>query len=192
MKKTNRILSIVTVIALIAAMSTGICFAAAEPPTVPNVEVYLTTPAFTADFTISEDITMKAKAGQTDFESITPIEIRNNATLGQLKLSSLKAAGQSGWTIVDRDDSYFAKLPTNTKEFSLQSVTVGGYDHRHIFKAAELTFDVAGDCGDDSLIAPQATLSVTFSGKVGTHTSAYTDKNMQVAQITPTIEIYTA
>lgn len=178
MKKTSKILSIVTVIALIAAMSTGMCFAATSLDGAGEVPVKLTAPSISdagIDFSVSDAVTMTSTARTTAL-TITDFVVTNNAVSGQLQLDKLEAVAETGWNLV-ADTTDFAKLAADTKEFSM--VTEG-----QDLSAAAKTYSAA-----EKLVAPNAgTVNIAFTGKIGTFKTAIDAQ--QVAHLVPTLSVY--
>ena len=168
----KKILSIVTVIAIIAMMSTGMCFAATQ-----DVPVKLTAPAISdagIDFSVNaEGIKAEAATGTTTL-TYDDLKITNNATVGQIKLDSVSATAETGWTLKADDADYFKGLKADTKEFSM--VTEG----QDLSEAAK-TYT-------DNKIAAGAEITVSFTGNIGTFTEAITAT--QIAKVVPTVSIF--
>lgn len=177
MKK--KILSILTVIAVITVMSTGMCFALGnEALDNTNVPVKLTAPAISAggiDFSVSEAITMTSTANTTALV-ITDFVITNHATTGQLQLDKLTATAETGWALA-ADTTEFDKLPADTKQFSMVTETQD-------LSAGPKTYT-----GGEKLAAPNdGTITISFTGKIGTFRTAISAET--VAKVVPTLSVY--
>lgn len=182
MKKTNRILSILTVIALIAAMSTGMCFAATGNTDLSNpgeVPVKLTAPAISVagiDFSVSEAITATNVAEQTKV-TYANLVITNHAKTGQLQLDKIHAEGVNDWTLHEDSVDYFKAVKADTKEISM--VTEG-----QDLKTGDKTYSAA-----EKLVTPnEGTVEISFTGNVGTFKTAV--DAAQVAKVVPTLSVY--
>lgn len=186
MKKTNRILSIVTVIALIAAMSTGMCFAATGTTSLDaagEVPVNLTAPAIAdngIDFSVSEAITATNVAGSTAV-TYSDFVVTNYAVTGQLQLDKIHAEKVGEWTLKTDSVDYFKNVKADTKEISM--VTEG-----QDLSAGDKTYT-----GGEKLVAPgngtvNGTLNISFTGNVGTFKTAV--NATQVAKVVPTLSVY--
>lgn len=179
MKKTSKILSIVTVIALIAAMSTGMCFAATSLDAAGEVPVKLTAPAIAdhgIDFSVSEAITATNEAGSTTV-TYSDFVVTNHAATGQLQLEKIHAEGVSGWTLKTDSVDYFKAVKADTKEISMVTETQD-------LSAGDKTY-----AGGTRLVAPgNGTLNISFTGNVGTFKIAV--DAAQVAKVVPTLSVY--
>jgi len=177
----KRLLTVLTVITLVCTMTTGLCFAGTgELGSGNEVPVILSVAGVSdgagIDFTITDEITMSAAAGST-LLNVSGMTITNNASAGQLKVDSLEAAAEEGWTIKADDADYFAELKADTKEFSLVSE---GNDFGQVPKK---------EFGESKRIAPSGgTQTFAFSGHIGTFRTAVTDT--KVAEIIATISVY--
>ncbi len=182
MKKTNRILSILTVIALIAAMSTGMCFAATgmtDLASAGEVPVKLTAPAIAAagiDFSVSEAVTANNVAGTTAV-TYSDFIVTNYAVTGQIQLDKIHAEGVNDWALHADSVDYFKNVKADTKEISM--VTEG-----QDLSAGDKTYSAA-----EKLVAPgNGTLNISFTGNVGTFKTAV--NATQVAKVVPTLSVY--
>lgn len=178
----KKILTTAMILVLMMTLAAGTAFAATGTTAQGNeVPVYLIAPAIGdgaggIDFTITDRITMTAAAGSSVL-SITDLEIKNNAATGQLRLDSIEASTETGWTIKSDNEKYFAELKAGTKEFSLVS------------EGNDFSANAKKEYGDDKLIAPgQEPLKISFTGHIGTFLTAVSDT--QVAKITATVSPY--
>lgn len=174
----KKILSIITVIALIVAMSTGMCFAGVLIDGVGDVPVTLTVPAVSGsgiDFSVSEGITMVSSVGSTAL-TISDFTVTNNGDAAQIQLEKIEATAQNGWSIVS-DTTDFKLKESDVKEFSM--VTEGH----------DLSTGAKVYAGGEKLAAPNAgVMTVSFTGNIGTFKTPINDQ--QVAKITPTLSVY--
>lgn len=184
-KKLSKLLSIVSVVAICASMSTGMAFAA-TPANHANaladageVPVKLTAPAIAdagIDFSVSESITATNTAGSTAV-TYSDLVVTNHAVTGQLQLDQVHAEGVDGWTLKADSVDYFKAVKADTKEISM--VTEG-----QDLSAADKTYTAA-----EKLVAPgNGTVEIAFSGNVGTFKTALNAS--QVAKVVPTLSVY--
>lgn len=178
----KKILSVTMILVLMMTLATGTAFAGNGKTAQENeVPVYLTAPAIGdgaggIDFTITDRIDMKATAGSTVLD-IDKLVIVNNAATGQLRLESIQAVAENGWTIKKDDASYFANLKADTEEFSL--VTDGN----------DFSVNATKTYGEPKLIAPdKVPVEISFTGHIGTFLNPIPDT--QVAKIIATVSPY--
>lgn len=187
-KKLSKLLSIVSVVAICASMSTGMAFAA-TPANHANaladageVPVKLTAPAIAdagIDFSVSESITATNTAGSTAV-TYSNLVVTNHAVTGQLQLDQVHAEGVNDgvndWTLV-ADTTDFTKVKADTWQFSM--VTEG-----QDLSANDKTYSAA-----EKLVAPgNGTVEIGFTGNIGTFKTAISSK--QVAKVVPTLSVY--
>ena len=166
----KKLLSIALSVAMLAAMSTSFCFAAASDPS-QSVPAHITVASTPIDVTVSEKITMTATAENPEL-TITDYVLTNNSTLGTIEVSKLKTTAVSGWTLV-ADSTDFASMEADAQKFSFKH---GSHDFG---TAAEETLSASNTA------APTASVNFNFTGKTGVVTSPLND--VKVADVVATI-----
>lgn len=178
----KKILSVTMILVLMMTLATGTAFAGNGKTAQENeVPVYLTAPAIGdgdggIDFTITERINMTASTGSTEL-TITSLTITNEAVAGKLRLDSIEAVTETGWTLHADEELHFAELKADTKEFSL------------VAEENDFAVNPIKTFGDTILISPKGgSKAIGFTGHIGTFLSAIPD--MQVAKIIATVSPY--
>lgn len=167
MKK--KILSMFLVAVMLLTLGTSFAFAASDPS--QSVPAHITVAATSIDVTVPQKITMTAAAGNPAL-TITDYTVKNNSTLGTIKVDSLKVTAVPGWTIVE-DTTDFTSMAANAQKFSFMHGT-------HDFATADTEALSAANTA-----APSATATFSFTGKTGVVTSAIED--VQVATVVATL-----
>lgn len=127
------------------------------------------------DFSITDKVPGSVTPGSSVL-SFPNVKVTNNAATGQLKIEQIEAKAVNGWALKQDKASYFNNLKADTKELSIVA------DKMHDFALNSVYV-----LGDTKLVAPGKSASVSFSGHVGTFTTAM---KCIVANIIPTIAIY--
>ena len=181
-KKLSKLLSIVSVVAICASMSTGMAFAGTGTTSLASageVPVKLTAPAIAdagIDFSVSESITASNVAGTTAV-TYSNFVVTNHAATGQLQLDNIHAEGVDGWTLKTDNADYFKAVKADTKEISM------------VTESQDLSAGDKSYAGGEKLVAPgNGTVEISFTGNVGTFKTALNAS--QVAKVVPTLSVY--
>lgn len=155
---------------MLLSLSTSMCFAAASDSN-QSVPVHMSVAQTAIDVSVPEKITMTAAANKADL-TITPYTVKNNSAIGTIKVDSLKATAETGWTIA-KDSTDFTGLAANSKQFSLMHGT-------HDFGTTPTESLTSGNTA-----TPGKTATFALTGKTGIVTTAVTDVN--VAKVVATL-----
>lgn len=183
MNKNNTLLRSAASLGLIAAIVFSILLIPARcyaTEATPNLDVKLTLPATTVDFTVngSVELTGTAKSTALTGNSIT---VTNN-TIGKISLDSIAYdSAVDSWTLV-ADTTDFKAMAWNQKKFSLLCGT-------HDFSTGALEpAEVIGGNGASS--GSSTSKEYSFSGHTGASTTAVGDKTT-IAKMVVTVSAVT-
>ncbi|MBQ4649783.1 MAG: hypothetical protein IJB73_03670 [Firmicutes bacterium] len=180
----RKLFTMLTVIMLIIAMTTGMCFAAEGKIGSDNViKVMADIEGFGHgedvagyDFTITDELDVYSDVSDSilEYESLV---ITNNAKVGQLLIESLEVTPRLGWVIKADDEDYFANLRLGTKEFSL------------VCEGHDFSTEAVKSYGKEKMVrANSGTQTFEFTGHMGPFRTDYT--GAEIAEITVTVSLY--
>lgn len=156
MKKNRKFVSLFLVSAMLVTAATGFAFAESVPaymtisgtPSI-DVEVSYADPETGSD--VAADGIMMTGTADSPVLSITSLKVKNNNTMGIIQVKKVEIATEGGWTVVE-DRSDFARMPADSKKFSLVSddhdFGSGAYTTvREVNPGVAITYEFTGKTG---------------------------------------------